>query len=67
LPIVGDGTYGGAPAARMMLHCASLGFRNEKGVEICLNAPLDESFEAFMVKEGVAIPSSHDTAGTRSP
>lgn len=67
LPIVGDGTYGGAPAVRMMLHCASLAFRNEKGAEICLDAPLDDAFEAFMGKVGVAVPSSHGTAGTRSP
>jgi RluA family pseudouridine synthase len=45
LPIVGDATYGGTPAARMLLHCASLLFKDEQGVEIAVTAPLDGAFE----------------------
>jgi RluA family pseudouridine synthase len=48
LPIIGDTTYGGEPAARMMLHCASLVFENDKGLEICVKAPLDMEFAAFI-------------------
>jgi RluA family pseudouridine synthase len=45
LPIVGDTTYGGVPAARMMLHCAQLSFRNERGVDLIIKAPLEAAFE----------------------
>ncbi len=48
LPIVGDTTYGGAPAPRMMLHCASLVFTNERGVEIHVAAPLDTAFDGAL-------------------
>ena len=44
LPIVGDATYGGGTAGRMMLHCSAMTFRNAKGVEICVTAPLDGEF-----------------------
>ena len=53
LPIIGDTTYGGEPAARMMLHCASLVFENDKGLGICVEAPLDEAFAAFMREKGL--------------
>jgi 23S rRNA-/tRNA-specific pseudouridylate synthase len=56
LPIVGDATYGGAPAARMMLHCASLLFKDERGVEIRVRAPLDRAFEELMASRGLLIP-----------
>lgn len=48
LPIVGDSTYGGEQAERMMLHCAELSFQNERRVEICVKAPLDDMFAAFV-------------------
>jgi RluA family pseudouridine synthase len=44
LPILGDATYGGLPAGRMMLHCAAMTFRNAQGVEVCVTAPLDGEF-----------------------
>jgi 23S rRNA pseudouridine1911/1915/1917 synthase len=44
LPIVGDATYGGTPAARMMLHCVSLLFKDERGAEIRVDASLDDAF-----------------------
>jgi RluA family pseudouridine synthase len=56
LPIVGDTTYGGVPATRMMLHCGSLAFRNERNVEISVTAPLDGAFEASMAEKGLGWP-----------
>ena len=44
LPILGDATYGGQPAERMMLHCSAMTFQNAKGVEIKVTAPLDGAF-----------------------
>lgn len=44
LPIVGDSTYGGEPAQRMMLHCASLSFKNEHGDEKNIGAPPEALF-----------------------
>lgn len=55
LPIVGDATYGGLSAVRMMLHCASLMFRDERGTEISITAPLDDSFEGLMRENGLFI------------
>lgn len=44
LPILGDTSYGGGAAGRMMLHCSTMTFRNAKGVEISVTAPLDGEF-----------------------
>jgi RluA family pseudouridine synthase len=53
LPIVGDATYGGEPAVRMMLHCAELEFRNEQGIELSIKAPLDAAFDACLREKGL--------------
>ncbi|MFZ4856558.1 MAG: RluA family pseudouridine synthase [Desulfuromonadaceae bacterium] len=45
LPILGDSTYGGQVAGRMMLHCASMTFHNAGNVLINVNAPLNGEFE----------------------
>lgn len=50
LSIVGDATYGGVPAPRMMLHCAKMAFKDEQGRGICVTAPLDKEF-AGLLKE----------------
>jgi RluA family pseudouridine synthase len=63
LPIVGDTTYGGAPAPRMMLHCATLLFKDERGRELRIDAPPDTSFESMTRTNGLSIPSCHGTAG----
>jgi 23S rRNA pseudouridine1911/1915/1917 synthase len=55
LPIIGDATYGGLPAVRMMLHCASLMFKDERGTEISITAPLDDYFEGLMGENGLII------------
>ncbi len=67
LPIVGDATYGGEPAGRMMLHCWSLAFTNERDAVICVQAPPDGAFEAFMGEKGMVIPSSRDMADIPPP
>jgi 23S rRNA pseudouridine1911/1915/1917 synthase len=43
-PIIGDESYGGEPAARMMLHCRSMRFTGLKGRLIEAVAPLDAAF-----------------------
>jgi RluA family pseudouridine synthase len=53
LPIVGDKTYGGEQAARMMLHCAGLSLKNNMGAELRIMAPLDEGFQSFMHEKGL--------------
>ncbi len=45
LPIIGDATYGGQSAGRMMLHCSEMTFQNSKKVEIIATAPLDGEFK----------------------
>src|SRR5450631_1639180 len=54
LSIVGDATYGGQSAVRMLLHCASLIFRDEGGMEIFITAPLDDTFKGLMSASGLA-------------
>ena len=46
-PIIGDGSYGGEPAARMMLHCRSMRFTAAKGKVIEAVAPTDAAFSAL--------------------
>ena len=60
LPIVGDTTYGGATAPRMMLHCLSMAFPTEKGRHIRITAPVDDEFVS-VCKEWVI--ESGDGAG----
>jgi 23S rRNA pseudouridine1911/1915/1917 synthase len=67
LPIVGDTTYAGAPAVRMMLHCASLAFKDERGKEILITAPLDDSFEALMSENGLFSSSRRGTEDIQAP
>jgi RluA family pseudouridine synthase len=45
LPIIGDATYGGQTAGRMMLHCSGMTFQNSKKVGVKVTAPLDGEFE----------------------
>ena len=67
LPIVGDATYGGLPAVRMMLHCASLMFRDDRGTEISITAPLDGAFEGLMRENGLLVPYGRDIGGIQPP
>jgi 23S rRNA pseudouridine1911/1915/1917 synthase len=45
LPILGDVTYGGQAAGRMMLHCSAMTFQNSRKVGIAVTAPLAGEFE----------------------
>ncbi len=64
LPIVGDGTYGGEPAARMMLHCSSLRFADGGGREIVVEALLDGDFRGFMEERGLGTTAPGLRSGT---
>ena len=44
--IIGDTTYGGDHAARMMLHCRSMAFTAANGKPVQATAPLDAEFLA---------------------
>lgn len=44
LPIVGDITYGGEPAPRLMLHCSGLYFDGRRGGRLSLEAAPDRGF-----------------------
>lgn len=44
LPILGDATYGGQTAGRMMLHCSVMTFQDLKNESVTVTAPLDGEF-----------------------
>jgi RluA family pseudouridine synthase len=44
MPIIGDSTYGGLAAGRMMLHCSEMTFQGAKKESITVTAPLDGEF-----------------------
>lgn len=54
LSIVGDATYGGLPAPRMMLHCAKMAFRDERGQELSVAAPLDSVFAGMLGEKSLS-------------
>jgi RluA family pseudouridine synthase len=43
-PVIGDATYGGGPAVRMMLHCRAMSFAAQDGRVIAAVAPVDAAF-----------------------
>jgi RluA family pseudouridine synthase len=55
LPIVGDATYGGESAARMMLHCFGLSFKNQTGQLLEVKAALDEQYNNCMKDKGIVL------------
>jgi RluA family pseudouridine synthase len=48
LPILGDATYGGQVAGRMLLHCSAMMFQNAKKMAIKVAAPLDGEFAGLV-------------------
>lgn len=44
LPIVGDATYGGAKAPRLLLHCCSMTFLDREGNAVTVSAPPNGEF-----------------------
>ncbi|GAB7024991.1 pseudouridine synthase [Geotalea toluenoxydans] len=55
LPIIGDATYGGDHAPRMMLHCRTMAFTSREGKEISATAPPDEAFRQVCRDFGIEI------------
>lgn len=53
LPIVGDSTYGGEAAPRMMLHCRSMAFEDRDGRVITVTAGLDEEYQQICMSKSV--------------
>jgi 23S rRNA pseudouridine1911/1915/1917 synthase len=51
-PIIGDESYGGIPAARMMLHCRSMRFTGARGNLIEAEAPTDAAFSELAPELG---------------
>ncbi|MBT1073819.1 RluA family pseudouridine synthase [Geobacter grbiciae] len=55
LPIVGDATYGGEKAPRMMLHCRAMSFTAADGRPITAEAPLDDPFRDACANRGILL------------
>lgn len=53
LSIIGDTTYGGIAAPRMMLHCRTMTFRAEDGRPVSATAPPDREFTAACEQHGI--------------
>jgi len=61
LPVVGDQTYGGGPALRMMLHCRSMTLYAQDGREVGAVAPVDAPFEEICRNYGLPIPAERNS------
>jgi RluA family pseudouridine synthase len=59
-PIIGDATYGGQHAARMMLHCRSMAFRTRDGREVRAEAPVDEAFRKICTSFNIIPPANNE-------
>lgn len=55
LPIVGDSTYGGEQAPRMMLHCRAMTFTAADGGPVAAEAPLDAAFREACAGRGIPL------------
>ena len=55
-PIIGDTTYGGDPAPRMMLHCRTMAFRTRDGRPVAATAPVDREFDQVCTAFGIELP-----------
>lgn len=55
-PILGDTTYGGGEAPRMMLHCRAMAFTAAGGRQVLAAAPLDLTFRRACEERGIALP-----------
>jgi RluA family pseudouridine synthase len=55
-PIIGDTTYGGDPAPRMMLHCRNMSFRTRDGRPVAATAPVDQVFAEVCATFGIEVP-----------
>lgn len=55
-PVIGDTTYGGDHAVRMMLHCRSMSFRTRDGQPVTATAPVDREFAGVCSAYGIDLP-----------
>lgn len=55
-PIIGDTTYDGEHAQRMMLHCRSMAFRTRDGRPVAATAPVDAAFGRICGDYGITLP-----------
>jgi 23S rRNA pseudouridine1911/1915/1917 synthase len=55
-PVIGDQTYGGPAALRMMLHCRHMSFRAANGREVAATAPADDNFVKVCAEYGIPLP-----------
>ena len=62
LPIVGDTTYDGVAASRLMLHCRSMAYPGEDGRTVVVTAPPDTEFAEVCRRFGLRI----EDRGSRS-
>ena len=53
LPIIGDTTYGGEPASRMLLHCRQMSFQDRNGRTVSATAAIDEAFRERCSRHGI--------------
>lgn len=53
LPIIGDATYGGAAAPRMMLHCRQMSFQGRNGHTVSATAGIDDEFRECCSRHGI--------------
>ena len=54
-PIIGDTTYGGDAAPRMMLHCRSMAFQTRDGRPVAATAPADREFAHVCAAFGIDV------------
>ncbi|MCM2358250.1 MAG: RluA family pseudouridine synthase [Geobacteraceae bacterium] len=55
-PIIGDTSYDGDHASRMMLHCRSMAFRTRDGRPVRAEAPVDGEFARICGSCGIMLP-----------
>jgi 23S rRNA-/tRNA-specific pseudouridylate synthase len=55
LPIIGDVSYGGQHASRIMLHCRAMAFTAADGREVRAEAPVDGTFNEVCRGYGIEI------------
>ena len=55
-PVIGDQSYGGHAASRMMLHCRSMAFIAADGREVSVMAPVDNDFINISEDYGIKLP-----------
>jgi 23S rRNA pseudouridine1911/1915/1917 synthase len=54
-PVIGDTTYGGDHAVRMMLHCRSMAFRTRDGRPVAAVAQVDQEFSGVCASYGIDV------------